>query len=992
MIPYSIHVALLLAVCLLFYKLLLQKETYYRLNRVILLTCLVLAFLLPLVPVPRQFSLVNSELAAVNGPQKPIAEQLTVADPVNLPDAQTAQPAPIDKTVQPNVSAKTETPAIQPVVKPQAILPAAKPVIPAVPTMQVIIKWAFWVYWCGVAAFGANLLLQVIVLLWQAYKKPVMKDGIYRIVELDDDKAPCSFGNNIFINPSKYDWETYNQILMHEKVHIQQGHSFDLITAELMLVVQWFNPFAWLYRRELESNLEFLTDDSVLHHHKVEPADYQLSLLKVSVPNFSMRITTNYNQSLLKKRIVMMNAKRSNIHTMWKYFMLMPLLVALVCGLNKPIALSSPLAKFQQTISAFRSGKSTIDFSHGTFFATIKTDKMFIQFQADDNDEQHSWSSSHNFNLADFPNLPRTEKADFTLTREAGTVVFNGKFDAEQGIGHYKFTPNKDYMAFIGKQNIVDMDDDEYFSFFMADVKKDYVQFLKENGFKDISRNQIMSMSYQKIDAAYIKYWKDLGYKDLTSQQLVSLKIQGVDAAYVNDIRKAGYTDLTVQQLISFKQQHITGEYINSLAKAVVKAPGSTASAEKPTVQQIISSKNMHIDSAYVSGMTSVGYGYSTNSLGQNNLYSTNTNGYNQLTSLKSMNITPEFVKSFEAVGYKDIPTNTLYTLKSMEITPAYVKEFKDMGYSDADLSRLIPMKRDGITPEYVKSFEAVGYKNIPVNSLYSLKSGKLTPDDIKGYQAVGYAKTLSGTDNHLGTAVGVGQSGNITYTQVAQGTYNSGQITGVKRDATINDIASFKTQGITPEYIKSFQDVGYKDVPFSSFRMLKSAGITPEYIKGFEAVGYKDIPYNSIVSLKTQGITPEYVKSFQNMGYKDIPYNSIISLKLQGITPEFIKGFQDLGYKDIPYPSLVSLKRANITPEFVKSFEAMGYKDIHYPTLISLKEQGITPEFVTEMKQKGFDSKDLQKYVQLKNFNSSSNNSSRVITMPATMYQGNQK
>jgi len=984
MIPYSIHVALLLAVCLLFYKLLLQKETYYRLNRVILLTCLVLAFLLPLVPVPRQFSLVNSELAAVNGPQKPIAEQLTVADPGNFPDVQAAQPVPVDKTVQPNVLAKTETPAIQPVVKPQAIIPASKPVIAAVPTMQVVIKWAFWVYWCGVAAFGANLLLQVIVLLLQAYKKPVMKDGIYRIVELDDDKAPCSFGNNIFINPSKYDWETYNQILMHEKVHIQQGHSFDLIAAELMLVVQWFNPFAWLYRRELESNLEFLTDDSVLHHHKVEPADYQLSLLKVSVPNFSMRITTNYNQSLLKKRIVMMNAKRSNIHTMWKYFMLMPLLVALVCGLNKPIALSSPLGKFQQTISAFRSGKSTIDFSHGTFFATIKTDKIFIQFQADDNDEQHSWSSSHNFNLADFPNLPRTEKADFTLTREAGTVVFNGKFDAEQGIGHYKFTPNKDYMAFIGKQNIVDMDDDEYFSFFMADVKKDYVQFLKENGFKDISRNQIMSMSYQKIDAAYIKYWKDLGYKDLTSQQLVSLKIQGIDAAYVNDIRKAGYTDLTVQQLISFKQQKIDGNYINSLRKANVKLSGtSVGELEKPTAQQIISSKNMHIDSAYVSGMSSVGYGYSAGT-------------YNQLTSLKSMNITPEFVKSFEAVGYKDIPTTTLYTLKSQEITPAYVKEFKDMGYADADISRLVTMKRDGITPEYVKSFEAVGYKNIPVSSLYGLKSGKVTPDDIKGYQAVGYAKTLSGTDNHLGTAAGVGQSGNVSYTQVTQGTYNSGQavapkaVSGTindftvttsgqfaapKGNTTINEIASFKTQGITPEYIKSFQAVGYKDVPFSSFRMLKSAGITPEYIKGFEAVGYKDIPYSSIVSLKSQGITPEYVKSFQDMGYKDIPYNSIISLKLQGITPEFIKGFQNLGYKDIPYPSLVSLKRANITPEFVKSFEALGYKDIHYPTLISLKEQGITPEFVNEMKQKGFESKDLNKYIQLKNFNATSTN-----------------
>ncbi|MFD2145903.1 M56 family metallopeptidase [Mucilaginibacter antarcticus] len=175
--------------------------------------------------------------------------------------------------------------------------------------MRTIVQWAFWLYWCGVIAFGANFLLQIGVLIYKAYRKPGIRDGQFRIVELDGDEAPCSFGNTIFINPAKYDWETYNQILMHEKVHAQQGHSLDLMIAELMLVLQWFNPFAWLYRKEMESNMEFLTDDAVLKNHKVAAEDYQMSLLKVSVPNYAMRITTNYNQSLLKRRIMMMNTK-----------------------------------------------------------------------------------------------------------------------------------------------------------------------------------------------------------------------------------------------------------------------------------------------------------------------------------------------------------------------------------------------------------------------------------------------------------------------------------------------------------------------------------------------------------------------------------------------------------------------------------------------------------------------------------------------------------
>src|SRR5688572_5198754 len=119
----------------------------------------------------------------------------------------------------------------------------------------------FTVYWLGVGIFLVNFLVQIIVLLYRAYSRPVIKDGKFRIVELSGDKAPCSFGNNIFINPEKYDWDTYNQILQHEKVHIRQGHTMDILIAELVLIFQWFNPFAWLYRREVESNLEFLTDD-----------------------------------------------------------------------------------------------------------------------------------------------------------------------------------------------------------------------------------------------------------------------------------------------------------------------------------------------------------------------------------------------------------------------------------------------------------------------------------------------------------------------------------------------------------------------------------------------------------------------------------------------------------------------------------------------------------------------------------------------------------
>ena len=94
-----------------------------------------------------------------------------------------------------------------------------------------LMSWLFWIYWFGVIVFGVSFLFQLVLLLVRAYRNPVIIDGPYRIVEVTGDKAPCSFGNNIFINPEKYEWETYNQILLHEKIHIRERHTIDIVVC-----------------------------------------------------------------------------------------------------------------------------------------------------------------------------------------------------------------------------------------------------------------------------------------------------------------------------------------------------------------------------------------------------------------------------------------------------------------------------------------------------------------------------------------------------------------------------------------------------------------------------------------------------------------------------------------------------------------------------------------------------------------------------------------
>src|SRR3954469_23427925 len=135
MIPYILHVALLISVCLLFYKLLLQRETFYRLNRLVLVFCLALSFVLPFISIPQQWSLRNSitPVVASHDEVKPL--QPTIIEP--QPEATEPQTPvvshPIFKIKQ------IEVHRINPATAPAATTSAATP--PSVPLMQIVLKW-----------------------------------------------------------------------------------------------------------------------------------------------------------------------------------------------------------------------------------------------------------------------------------------------------------------------------------------------------------------------------------------------------------------------------------------------------------------------------------------------------------------------------------------------------------------------------------------------------------------------------------------------------------------------------------------------------------------------------------------------------------------------------------------------------------------------------------------------------------------------------------
>ncbi|MBE6289222.1 MAG: M56 family metallopeptidase [Bacteroidaceae bacterium] len=155
-----------------------------------------------------------------------------------------------------------------------------------------------------------------------------------KLIVLDKDTIPFSWMNYIVISEKDLQ-DNSRAILLHECTHIRLHHSYDLIIAEVCIILQWFNPAAWLLKQELQAVHEYEADNHVLESG-IDAKNYQLLLIKKAVGKRLYSIANNLNHSNLKKRITMMMRKKSNPWARLKYLYVLPVAAIAVAAFARP--------------------------------------------------------------------------------------------------------------------------------------------------------------------------------------------------------------------------------------------------------------------------------------------------------------------------------------------------------------------------------------------------------------------------------------------------------------------------------------------------------------------------------------------------------------------------------------------------------------------------------------------------------------------------------
>lgn len=838
---YLIHAGLLLAGCFIYYWLLLRSETHFQLNRWVLLGCLGGSLLLPLITVPAAWSLQNAIVAEEVTPASVEEEISTTEATIALEESKTVvvaeQKEPTAEKATKDIVASTGTPD-----KEETTLSAKTTIQKAAPTVDWW-KVLRWVYLAGLLVFGLNLLVQFGQLVLRLIRYPGHDLGEYRLVEMSEDAAPYSFWNRIFLNPERYDPDTFHQIFQHEQIHVKQKHSIDLLLAELLIVFQWFNPFAWLYRAAIEHNLEFLTDAEMLRIGN-DPESYQLSLVKVAVPNFPNGLVASYNQNFLEKRISMMKTKKSSVRSGWKYLSLLPLLLVSVLQFNAvaqspvapaatapptpatPIAAVTPptvnisdpapaAAPMNLSVPAPAAAPVTVPTPVPMPAPVPVPTPVPLEIPMPEVQFTEAHEAEMNMKLKAYG--LETGRNSWTAYVEGSEACFQFMSRNRSNGNNYHWNSHRCFpMSELGELPRGQMgefyitrasgkmtlkgvfDGNDGVGNFSFEPRPSFVADLQRLGYGTYDEQELLLLFMADMNEEYLKFLKDQGY-DPSHKKLLEVAI------FYEDLEELKERIATVKRL----------------------------GYGRPSLKKLIELQIHGVDENYIEDLAAVGF---------------DDLGLNDVMKAKIHGLSSDFVREMNQMGFSNLSFDRLTELAIHGISTEYVRELRDLGYSNLDPKDVLKSKIHGVSMERIADFQKAGFSDLTLDQAQRLAIHGVDAELVQGLKEFGFS------------------------------------------NLSVDQAVSAKIHGMSPQRIRAIKDTGLEITDIKKLQGAFIHGVDADQINGFRKLGYNDMDLSDFTTARIHGVSPRFAASFEEVGFTDIPFKTLVKLRIHGVSANFIK------------------------------------------------------------------------------------------------------
>ena len=181
----------------------------------------------------------------------------------------------------------------------------------------------FYLMLLGMSIAIIRIVYQLLSIYTTIRRSEIKREGKYRFVFIDEKQSGHSFFNYIFIQKVHFSMSRMRDVILHEKMHARLFHSIDLLFIGFLTIFQWFNPFIYLFRRVLVETHEYQADQAVIREG-VNKEYYKRLLVEQASSTLMNGLTSSFNQSIIKNRLIMMNNLKSGSTSKIKYALVFP--------------------------------------------------------------------------------------------------------------------------------------------------------------------------------------------------------------------------------------------------------------------------------------------------------------------------------------------------------------------------------------------------------------------------------------------------------------------------------------------------------------------------------------------------------------------------------------------------------------------------------------------------------------------------------------------
>lgn len=334
---YSFELLICFTVFYIVYYLFLRKSTHFKFNRWYLIVTTLIALIIPKLNFTYHINnndfAYNNILTDISKYQQSFNAKIYSLASDKKQKAAYSEISIHNKSTSKLVKEKNQIHSTQNIEKANVSLNTftAKPIID-INTILLLI------YFTGLILLLLRLMLNILQIIKYSVQGKIERINGSKIIWVHTDISPFSFLNYIYISTKIKSSEELPNIILHERIHATQKHSFDIILMEFILILQWFNPFVWLYKRALKQNHEFLADQGVINKG-IKIPEYQYALLNHLLLSRKFELVSNYSYNDLKQRIYMLTRKRSPQLNKIKYVLLLPAILLLCLAFSIEISI-----------------------------------------------------------------------------------------------------------------------------------------------------------------------------------------------------------------------------------------------------------------------------------------------------------------------------------------------------------------------------------------------------------------------------------------------------------------------------------------------------------------------------------------------------------------------------------------------------------------------------------------------------------------------------